>query len=294
MTFRPRRSALYMPASNARALEKARGLDADVLIFDLEDAVAPDSKALARQQAAEAVKAGGYGRREVVIRINGLDTRWGPQDVIAAAACAPDAILIPKASSPGDIMMAAKMLRDCGAPLTTRLWAMIETPLALMNIESIARTSVDPAARLDVFVLGTNDLAKETRVRFVPGRAPMLAWFSHCLAAARAHGVDVLDGVYNDIANADGFRAECEQGRDFGMDGKTLIHPGQIAACNTAFSPGEAELALAHKIIHAFGLPENAGKGALQLDGRMVERLHEEMARRTAAIGAAMAERAGG
>ena len=292
MTFRPRRSALYMPASNARALEKARGLDADVLIFDLEDAVAAEAKPLARQQACAAVQAGGYPGREVVIRVNAPGTPWGHEDMAAVAAAGPDAVLIPKVASPGEIMMAAKMLRDFGAPDRTRLWAMIETPIAILNIDSIARTRADPASRLDVFVIGANDLARETRARILPGRAPMLAWLSQCIAAARAHGVEVLDGVHNDIADLDGFRAECIQGRDFGMDGKTLVHPSQIAICNAVFGPDAEELASAHAILAAFALPENARKGAILLGGRLVELLHADMARRTAAIGAAVAARA--
>ena len=292
MTFRARRSALYMPGSNARALEKARSLAADVLILDLEDSVTPDMKQLARSQVCAAVKAGAFGGRETVIRVNGANTPWMRDDMLAAASAGPDAILIPKVSSPGDVMRMAKDLRDAGAPAHTRLWAMIETPVALINIDAIARSSADPASKLDLFVIGTNDLAKETRARLVPGRAPMLAWLSACIAAARAHGVEVLDGVYNDIANDAGFLAECEQGRDFGMDGKTLIHPGQIGACNNVFSPGEAETATARRIIAAFSAAENAGKGAILLDGRMVELLHADMARRTVAMAEAIAARA--
>ena len=291
MTFRPRRSALYLPGSNARALEKARTLATDVLLLDLEDAVAPDSKILARQQVADAVRAGGFGAREIVIRVNAANTDWHREDIAMAASVGPDAVLVPKISSPGDIMMVAKQLREAGVADHTRLWAMIETPLALMNIDAIARSSIDPAARLDVFVLGTNDLAKETRARLLPGRASVLAWLSLCLAAARAHGVEILDGVYNDLANDAGFLAECEQGRDLGMDGKTLIHPGQLAVCNAVFAPSPAEVAQAAKIVEAFAMPENAGKGALRLDGRMVELLHADMARRTATIAAAIAAR---
>ena len=256
--LRPRRSVLYMPGSNARALEKAKILAADTLILDLEDAVAPDAKALARDQ-------------------------------VAAAQAGPDAILVPKVSSPGDIMMTAKALRDAGAPDHTRIWAMMETPVALLNADSIVRTSLDPASRLAVLVMGTNDIAKETRARLTPGRASMLAYLSICVAAARAHDVEIIDGVYNDFSNEAGFRAECEQGRDFGMDGKTLIHPNQIAICNEVFAPDEAEIAFARKIIGVFDRPENAAKGALQIDGKMVERLHADMARRTVAIAEAIA-----
>ncbi len=289
MTLRPRRSCLYMPGSNARALEKARTLPADALILDLEDAVAPDAKATARNQVADAVKAGGFGKREIVIRVNSPQTPWGAEDMIAAAQAAPDAILVPKVSTPGDIMMAAKALRDAGAPEKTRLWAMMETPLAMLNADSIARTAADPASRLSVFVMGTNDLAKETRARLTPGRPSMLAWLSICVAAARAHRVEIIDGVYNDFSNEAGLRAECEQGRDFGMDGKTLIHPSQVGPCNEIFAPSADEVEWARKIIAVFSEQANAGKGALQIEGRMVELLHVEMARRTVAIAEAIA-----
>ena len=289
MSLRPRRSCLYMPGSNARALEKSRTLAADTLILDLEDAVAPDAKAMARNQVADAVKAGGFGRREVVIRVNGLTTPWGAEDMIAAAQAAPDAILVPKVSTPGDVMMAAKAMREAGAPETTRLWAMMETPLAMLNADSIARTAADPASRLSVFIMGTNDLAKETRARLTPGRPSMLAWLSICLAAARAHRIEIIDGVYNDFSNEAGLRAECEQGRDFGMDGKTLIHPNQIGPCNEIFAPSAEEVAFARKIIDVFGEPANSGKGAIQIDGKMVELLHAEIAKRTVAIADAIA-----
>ena len=291
MSLRPRRSCLYMPGSNARALEKSRSLPADTLILDLEDAVAPDAKAMARNQVTEAVKAGGFGRREVVIRVNGLTTPWGPEDMAAAAAAAPDAILVPKVSTPGDVMMAAKAMREAGAPETTRLWAMMETPLAMLNADSIARTAVDPASRLSVFIMGTNDLAKETRARLTPGRPSMLAWLSICVAAARAQKIEIIDGVYNDFSNEAGLRAECEQGRDFGMDGKTLIHPNQIGPCNEIFAPSTDEVAFARKIIDVFSQPANAAKGAIQIEGKMVELLHAEIARRTVAIADAIAAR---
>jgi citrate lyase subunit beta/citryl-CoA lyase len=288
-SLRPRRSVLYMPGSNARALEKARTIAADALILDLEDAVAPDAKELARNQVAAAVKAGGFGRREVIIRVNGSGTPWGKDDMIAAAQAGPDAILVPKVSSPGDIMMTAKAMRDAGAPDHTRLWAMMETPVAILNADSIVRTAMDPASRLAVLVMGTNDIAKETRARLTPGRPSMIAYLSICVAAARAHGADIIDGVYNDFSNEAGFRAECEQGRDLGMDGKTLIHPNQVAVCNEVFAPAEDEIAFARKIIDTFDLPENTSKGALQIDGKMVERLHADMARRTVAIAEAIA-----
>lgn len=289
MSVRPRRSALYVPGSNARALEKARSLDIDCLILDLEDAVAPDAKQMAREQVTAAVKAGGYGRREVVIRINATDTPWGRQDLAAAAAAGPHAILLPKVSTPGDIMLAAKDIRDAGAPEHTRLWAMMETPQAMLNADSIVRTAVDPASRLDVLVMGTNDIAKETRARLTPGRPSMLAYLSICVAAARAYGPEILDGVFNDFSDEAGFLAECEQGRDFGMDGKTLIHPNQLAVANRVFAPSAEETERARRVIAAFDLPENASKGAIQLDGRMVERLHADIARRTVRIAEAIA-----
>ena len=278
-----------MPGSNARALEKAKTIAADALILDLEDAVAPDAKELARAQVAAAVKAGGFGRREVVIRINGTATPWGHDDLVAAAQAGPDAILVPKVSTPGDIMLTAKALRDAGAPDHTRIWAMMETPHAILNADSIVRTALDPASRLAVLVMGTNDIAKETRARLTPGRPAMLAYLSICVAAARSHDVEIVDGVYNDFSNEAGFRAECEQGRDFGMDGKTLIHPNQVAVCNEVFAPSDAEIQFARKIIEVFDLPENAARGALQIDGKMVERLHADMARRTVAIAEAVA-----
>ena len=293
MSFRPRRSALYMPGSNARALDKARTLPADCLILDLEDAVAPDQKAEARARIAGAIGAGGYGNRELIIRVNGLDGPWGRDDIAMASKAGAAAILVPKVSSPGDIMMAARQMRDAGAPESVRLWAMMETPLAILNADSIVRTAADPASRLSVLVMGANDLAKETRARQVPGRAPMLSWLSICILAARAHGVEILDGVHGDINDLAGFRAECEQGRDLGMDGKTMIHPGQIAPCNEIFSPGADEIVWSRKIIAAFDRPENAGKGAISLDGRMVERLHAEIAARTVAIADAIAQAAG-
>jgi citrate lyase subunit beta/citryl-CoA lyase len=273
-----------MPGSNARALEKAKTLHADSLIFDLEDSVAPDAKESARQQVTDAVKAGGFGSREVVIRINGADTPWHAEDLTAAAHAAPDAILVPKVSSPDALELVGRRLLDMSTDQKTRVWAMIETPLAIFNILPIAAEARDSESRLAVLVMGTNDLAKDTRARLLPGREPMVAWLSICVAAARAHGVDILDGVFNDLGDAEGFAAECKQGVALGFDGKTLIHPNQIAPCNAAFSPSADEIAQARKIIAAFGLPENKGKGVVSIDGRMVERLHADMARRSVAI----------
>jgi citrate lyase subunit beta / citryl-CoA lyase len=292
MTIRPRRSVLYMPGSNARALEKAKTLPADGVIFDLEDSVAPEVKMAARQQVIDAVKAGGFGAREIIIRVNGVDTPWHADDLAAAAHAAPDAILIPKVSSADTLELIGRRLLDMAADHKTRVWAMIETPLAIFNILPIAQAASDSETRLSGFVMGTNDLAKDTRARFVPGRAPMLAWLSMCVAAARIYGIEILDGVYNDIGNTDGFAAECAQGLELGFDGKTLIHPSQIELCNKAFSPTPGEVEQARKIIAAFDLPENRGKGVVSIDGRMVERLHAEMARRTVAIAEAIARSA--
>jgi citrate lyase subunit beta/citryl-CoA lyase len=286
--IRPRRSVLYMPGSNARALEKAREIAADALILDLEDAVAPDAKEIARTQVCAAVKAGGYGKREIVIRTNGLDTPWFKADLAAAVEAGPDAILIPKVSSPETLQQVGTLLDGLWAAPEIKVWAMIETPLAILDAERIARAVRDRRTRLACFVMGTNDLAKETRARFVPGRAPMLPWLTTAILAARAHGIDIVDGVYNELKDEAGFVCECEQARDLGFDGKTLIHPGQVAAANAIFAPGEAELARAKAIIAAFDQPENADKGAIQLDGRMVERLHAQMAARTVALGEAI------
>jgi citrate lyase subunit beta/citryl-CoA lyase len=291
MTIRPRRSVLYMPGSNARALEKAKTLPADGVILDLEDSVAPEAKEAARKQVADAVRTGGFGKREVFIRVNGVDTPWHADDLAAAAHAAPDAILVPKVSSADTLELIGRRLLDMAADHKTRVWAMIETPLAIFNILSIAAAARDSETRLSGFVMGTNDLAKDTRARLVPGRAPMQPWLSVCVAAARIHGVDILDGVYNDIGNAEGFIAECNQGVEFGFDGKTLIHPNQIEPCNTAFSPTPAEIERARTMIAEFDLPENKGKGVVSIDGRMVERLHADMARRTVAIAEAIAER---
>jgi citrate lyase subunit beta/citryl-CoA lyase len=291
MSIRPRRSVLYMPGSNARALEKARTLSADGVILDLEDAVAPDAKTAARDQVVAAVKAGGFGAREVFIRTNGFDTPWFADDLTAAMAAAPDAILIPKVSDPDQLERIGARLLSTHADLRIRIWAMIETPTAIFNVRAIAAAARDSETRLGGFVLGLNDLSKETRARQVAGRAPMLPWIANCVLAAREYGIDILDGVYNDIANAEGFNAECVQARDLGFDGKTLIHPNQIEACNAVFSPSRDEVAVARKMIAAFDLPENRAKGVVQIDGRMVERMHAEMARRTVAIAEAIEAR---
>ncbi|NRG17133.1 CoA ester lyase [Rhizobiales bacterium] len=290
--FRPRRSVLYMPGSNARALEKARTLDADTLILDLEDAVAPDAKEAARDAVAAAVKSGGYGHRELVIRINAADTPWGAADLEAAIEARPDAILIPKVSVSADIERIADRVNAGHAPARVKLWAMMETPLAMLNARDIAAAARNPETRLACFVMGTNDLAKETRARILPGRAPMMPWLMACVAAARAYGLDIVDGVYNDFNDESGFAAECLEGAEIGMDGKTLIHPKQIGPANVAFSPSDEEVNRARKIIAEFDKPENARKGAIQVDGKMVERLHADMGRRTVALAEAIAARA--
>ena len=289
MTIRPRRSVLYMPGSNPRAIEKAKSLAADGIIIDLEDSVAPDSKVTARKQVAQAVKAGGFGKREIFIRINGPDTPWFADDMDAAAHAAPDAILVPKINTPKTLEMIGERLMGMHAGTKVHIWAMIETPIAIFNAPLLAVMSRDSETRLTGFVMGTNDLARESRARLVPGRLPMLGWLSDCVLAAHAYGIDILDGVYNDLSDAAGFAAECAQARDLGFDGKTLIHPNQIDACNAAFSPGVDEIAQARKLIAAFEQPENRDKCTIALDGRMVERMHADMAKRTVAIADAIA-----
>ncbi|MDO8378151.1 CoA ester lyase [Phenylobacterium sp.] len=277
---RPRRSVLYMPAANARAIEKARDLACDVVILDLEDAVAPDAKDLARDQAVAAVTAGGFGRREVVIRVNGLDTPWGADDLAAAAAVRPAAILAPKVSSPADAAA-----YDKGLEGDTRLWVMIETCAALFALDAIAASP----GRLEALVIGTNDLAKEMRCRLTVERAPLAGPLSLSVAAARAHGLAILDGVFNGIDDDEGLARQCAQGSEFGFDGKTLIHPRQIEAANAAFSPAPDEVRWARMIVEAFDSPENAAKGVLRVEGRMVERLHLAQAQRLIAVAEAIA-----
>jgi len=281
-TVRPRRSVLYMPGSNVRAMEKARELPADALILDLEDAVAPESKELARSQVCEAVKAKGFGRREVVVRINALSTTWGEADLAAAADAKPDAILVPKVSGRKELLQVEARLQSVP---DVAIWAMIETPLAIFHLAEIASAG----GRLACFVMGTNDLIKEFRGSHTPDRQNLAAPLSLSVAAARAFGLAVIDGVYNDINNSDGFYATCVQASAFGFDGKTLIHPSQIGPCNAVFAPARDEVEAARKIIAAFEKPENRGKGAIALDGRMVELLHAEIARRTVALADAIA-----
>jgi citrate lyase subunit beta/citryl-CoA lyase len=281
--IRPRRSLLYMPGSNARALEKARALPADALILDLEDAVAPDAKEQARGQVCEAVSARVFGSREVVIRINALSTDWGNADLAAATEARPDAILLPKVSRVDDLGQADARISGRGIAL----WAMIETPLAILNLASIAGAG----GLLACCVMGTNDLVKDMRGQHMRSRANLAPALALSVTAARANGLAVIDGVYNDIADLEGFRDACVQARAFGFDGKTLIHPSQLACCNEVFAPARDEVEAARKIIAAFDRPENSGKGAIALDGRMVERLHAEAARQTVALADAIAAR---
>jgi citrate lyase subunit beta / citryl-CoA lyase len=281
---RPRRSVLFMPGSNARALEKARALPADGLILDLEDSVAPDAKAKARDQIAQTAATKPFGKREVLIRINALDTTWWRDDAAMAAQSGADGILVPKISSVEDLNSVGAVLAEKGAPASLSVWAMIETAPAVLHAEELAAASRDPKTRLAGFVFGPNDIARETRIRMVPGRTTMIPMITHCILAAHAYGIEMLDGPYSDFSNPKGFATECRQALDLGFDGKTLIHPGQIEACNIIFTPPADEVAQARRIIAAFELPENVSRGAIQLDGRMVERLHADMARRTIAI----------
>lgn len=284
-SLRPRRSVLYMPGANERALEKAKGIPADALILDLEDAVAPNAKAEARDRVCAAASSGEYGAREIAIRANGLDTEWHADDVAAIAAAGPDAIVVPKINSVDDVRAVESALESAGAPDTTKIWAMVETPVAMLHAEEIAASS----DRLAVLVMGTNDLAKELRAQHVPGRQPLLTGLGLCLLAARATGKVILDGVYNDIKDADGFLAECRQGHQMGFDGKTLIHPSQVDPCNDVFAPTEDAVASAKEIIEAFEEAEREGRGVVTVNGRMIENLHVDEARRTLAQADAIA-----
>ncbi|EJL33345.1 CoA ester lyase [Novosphingobium sp. AP12] len=277
---RPRRSALYLPASNAKAIAKARTLPCDVVILDLEDAVAPEAKEEARAAAVAAVAEGGFGHREVAIRANGIDTPWGAADLAAIAGSKADAVLVPKVDGPQDIAHYEAALAQ--APASLQLWAMIETCASVFALEPIA--AMAGSTRLSLWIMGTNDLAKEMRAQLTPERTPFLPFLSMTVAAARAHGVAILDGVCNEFRDLDAFEAEARQGLLFGFDGKSLIHPAQIDPCNAVFSPGEADLAWAHGVIEAFALPENQGKGAIRVDGKMTELLHLEQARRMVTV----------
>ena len=285
---RPRRSCLYMPGANPRALEKAKSLPADAVIFDLEDAVAPEAKLEARETVCNAVKTGGYGPREVVIRINGLDTEWGLDDLKAAVAAGPDAILAPKVIDGGDIDHLNDAMSRAGAPDEMGLWVMIEMPKAILNIQDIAEAV--GRTRLTAFVMGTNDLAKELRgVNNPPVRTAFQTSLGLSVAAARAYDLLAIDGVFNGIGDEDGLTAECEQGRLLGFDGKTLIHPSQLAAANTVFAPAPADVEQAQAVIEAFADPANSGKGVLKVNGKMTELLHLEEAQRTVAVAEAIA-----
>jgi citrate lyase subunit beta/citryl-CoA lyase len=283
---RPRRSCLYMPGANSKALEKAKTLAADVLIFDLEDSVAPEGKADARAQVAAAVKGGGYGKREIIVRVNGLSTPWGRDDIAAACVCGPDGILAPKIESGAQVAELDAALTAAGLSRDATLWANIETPRAILNLADIA--AVARTTRLACFVMGLNDLSKETRAQQKPGRAAFQAALSLAVMAARAEKLTAVDGVFNDIADAAGFETECRQALEFGYDGKTLIHPSQIETANAVFAPSADEVTRARAIIAAFALPENVGKGVIKVDGRMTELLHLEEAKRVVAVSEAI------
>ena len=288
-TVHPRRSALYMPGSNARALEKGRTLPADVLILDLEDSVAPDAKQTGREQIVAAVREGGYGGREIVVRINGLDTPWGRADLEAIAPLGVDAILLPKVESDRMVQNVELLMNTHGAPRRTAIWCMIETPRGVLHADQIAGSD----RRLACLVMGTSDLAKDLHAAHTPDRLPLGASLGICILAARAHGLAILDGVYLDLEDDEGFALACRQGREFGFDGKTLIHPRTIAMANEIFAPDEAELARARKLIAAHGEAQAAGQGVVVVDGRLVENLHVEEAQRLVAMAEAIARRAG-
>ena len=281
----PLRSVLYMPAANERALEKAKTIEADAIIFDLEDAVAPDAKEAARANALAAVKSGGYGRRQLTIRANGLDTQWGRDDLAAIATSGASAVVVPKVMSAAHVDDIAAVLDTSGAPASLGIWAMIETPTAILNVRSIA---LHP--RVTAFVIGTNDLAKELRAKLVPGRAPLMPHLAVALLAGREAGIAVLDGVFNDVKDADSFRAECVQGAEMGFDGKTLIHPSQVEPCNEVWSPTADEIDYARRVIAAFDDALAEGKGVVTVDGRMIENLHVENARRTLSVATAVSD----
>ncbi|MFT7394054.1 MAG: citrate lyase subunit beta/citryl-CoA lyase [Candidatus Azotimanducaceae bacterium] len=283
--LRPRRSVLYMPAANERALEKAKTIAADAIIFDLEDAVAPDAKPDARARAVAAVQSGEYGNRELTIRCNGLDTEWGADDIAAAGAASPSAVVIPKVDTVEQVDAVSAQLDAAGASADTMIWAMIETPTAMFNVRSIAAHP-----RVAVLVMGTNDLAKELRSPIVAGRHPLVPHLATALLAAREAGKVILDGVYNDVKNLDGFAAECQQGMEMGFDGKTLIHPSQVDPANDVWAPSADEIEHAERVIAAFDEAVAAGKGVVTVDGRMVENLHVDNARRVLATSDAITE----
>jgi citrate lyase beta subunit len=285
-TVRPRRSVLYMPGANTRALEKARTLPADALIFDLEDAVAPEAKEAARTNVVLAAESKAYGKREIAIRCNGLGTPWGEADIEAIAKSGADAILVPKVESATQVTHVVSLLDTAGAPTDMAVWAMMETPKGILRAEEIAGAH----PRLGLFVMGTNDLVKDMRARHTPMRLPMITALGIGMLAARAHGLAILDGVYNDIQDSEGFRAVCQQGLEMGFDGKTLIHPSQVEPCNEVFAPSAAELEMAGKIVAAFKAAQAEGKGVVTVDGRMIENLHVEQAERALALASAIKE----
>jgi citrate lyase subunit beta/citryl-CoA lyase len=278
--MRPRRSALYMPGSNPRALEKARGLPADMLILDLEDAVAPERKEEARAAVCAAIAAGGYGRRELLVRVNALDTPWGAEELAALATAGADGIVLPKVNSPADVQEAARLLEAAAAPLGLALWVMAETARCILDIDAIAGSH----PRLAGILMGTSDLARECRIRHTPDRYGFLLALSACVLAARAHGLEILDGVHLDLDDDEGLARSCAQGRDLGFDGKTIIHPKQLAAANTAFAPSADGLARARRIREAWRETTAAGKAVVVVDGRLVENLHVQEAERELAL----------
>jgi len=288
---RPLRSVLYVPGEKTRALEKIRELDVDAFIVDLEDSIAPEMKPRARESACRAVSAGGYGFRHVAIRVNSRGTPWFEDDLAAAAAAGPDVVVLSKVESPRDIGEAQRLLRDAGAAPNLKLWAMIETPRGLLDLREIVRQGGREVGQLAGLVLGTNDIAKDTRVLPGDDRAAMVPWLLEAVLVARAHGLLVFDGVYNAFTDMDGFARECLQGRQFGFDGKTLIHPSQITVANRTFAPADDEVAEARAIVEAFALPENADRGVITLGGKMVERLHAQSAARLVAIDVAIRAR---
>ena len=278
--FRPRRSVLYVPASNAKALAKVVSLTADAVIFDLEDAVAPDAKEQSREALRDYFLGHPTSKAERIVRINGLSSEWGGEDLLAARACKPDAILLPKVETPYDITGVAEILEETDASENIRLWAMIETPRGVLNADEIAELGLRSTARLDCFVVGTNDIARETGAKLIRGRAPFIPWLMQILLSARAGTLDVIDGVYNDFSDPDGFSDECTQAVQMGFDGKSLIHPSQIEPANAAFHPDENAIVEARSIVDAFSHAANKDKGVIALGGRMVERLHLEAAQK--------------
>lgn len=288
-TLRPRRSVLYMPGSNARALEKGRTLPADCLILDLEDAVAPEAKETARGQIRDALRDGGYGRRELIVRVNGLDTAWGRDDITAAADSGADAILLPKVESADAVRQAVAALDDSGAPEGLALWCMMETPRGMLHAEEVASAS----PRVEALVMGTSDLAKDLQAAHTRERLPMITSLGLCLLAARAAGIAILDGVYLDLADDEGFEYSCRQGKELGFDGKTLIHPKTIEAANRIFAPSEEEVAWSRTIIEAHAEADREGKGVVVVDGKLIENLHVEGARRLVAMAQAIEKAAG-